>query len=35
MQIDTHISDIIDNIVIDNDNIDMVIIAIPSLSTLL
>ena len=35
MQIDTHIADIIDNIIIDNDIIDMVIIAIPSLSTLL
>ena len=35
MQIDTHITDIIDNIVIENDIIDMVIIAIPSLSTLL
>ena len=35
MQIDTHVADIIDNIIIDNDIIDMVIIAIPSLSTLL
>ena len=35
MQIDTHITDIIDSIIIDNDIIDMVIIAIPSLSTLL
>ena len=35
MQIDTHVADIIDNIIIDNDIIDMVIIAIPSLSALL
>ena len=35
MQIDTHIADIIDNIIIEIDIIDMVIIAITSLSTLL
>ena len=35
MQIDTHITGIIDNIIIENDIIDVVIITITSLSTLL